>query len=320
MNGSTSTTTSRGSRLAGYLFALAAGAVWGTTGPLSTALYRAGEAITGIGFWRLVVGLAGLLVYGAFRPQLFRIDRRAWLLVGLGGGTLVALFEVAYQFGIAGTGVAGAAALLYIAPVLVAVLAKPLLGEQLTALRVALAVIVTAGAALTVQGGSHGAGPAAIPLPSLLAGVAGGLLAMLSYAGTTLLARYAVPRYGALQVLFLEIVGGIVVLGVVLPLAGHAPSAPHSPGAWTYVLLLSLGSVLAANFLFFAAVRRIDAAPTAVAATIEPVVGTLLARVLFNQRLTAPGWLGLTMVVGGVAAGYLQEAKPQPSAPPSAPA
>jgi drug/metabolite transporter, DME family len=303
---------SRASHLAGYLFALGAGAVWGTTGPLSTALYRAGEAITGIGFWRLAVGLAGFLVYGAFRPQLFRIDRRAWLLVGLGGGALVALFEVAYQFGIAGTGVAGAAALLYIAPVLVAVLAKPLLGEKLTALRVALALIVMVGAALTVRGGSHGAGSAAIPLPSLLAGVAGGLLAMLSYAGTTLLARYAVPRYGAVQVLFLEIVGGIVVLGLVLPLAGHAPLPPHTVGAWTYVLLLSLGSVLAANFLFFAAVRRIDAAPTAVAATIEPVVGTLLALALFDQRLTALGWLGLTMVVGGVAAGYLQEAKRAP--------
>jgi len=302
--------TARSSRLAGYLFALAAGAVWGTTGPLSTALYRAGEAITGIGFWRLVLGLAGLLLYGLLRPQLFRIDRTAWLLVGLGGGALVALFEVAYQFGIAGTGVAGAAALLYVAPVLVAILAKPLLGERLTTLRVLLALVVMAGAALTVQGGSHGAGAAAIPLPSLIQGVAGGLLAMLSYAGTTLLARFAVPRYGALQVLFLEIVGGVVVLGVVLPLSGHTPLPPHTTGAWIYVLLLSLGSVLAANFLFFAGVKRIDAAPTAVAATIEPVVGTLLALILFDQRLSPLGWLGLTMVVGGVATGYLQEAKP----------
>jgi DME family drug/metabolite transporter len=309
MTATTTEAAPRTTRLAGYLFALAAGAVWGTTGPLSTALYRAGEAITGIGFWRLVVGLAGLLVYGVFRPQLFRIDRKAWLLVGLGGGVLVALFEVAYQFGIAGTGVAGAAALLYIAPVLVAVLAKPFLGEKLTALRVVLALVVMAGAALTVRGGSHGAGTAAIPLPSLLEGVAGGLLAMVSYAGTTLLARYAVPRYGAVRVLFLEIVGGIVVLGIVLPLAGQTPLPPHTAGAWSYVLLLSLGSVLAANFLFFAGVRRIDAAPTAVAATIEPVVGTLLALTLLNQHLTLSGWLGLAMVVGGVATGYLREAQ-----------
>ncbi|PYO97262.1 MAG: hypothetical protein DMD60_07630 [Gemmatimonadetes bacterium] len=302
-------TTPRASRLAGYLFALAAGAIWGTTGPLSTALYRAGEAITGIGFWRLVIGLLGFLVYGLFRPQLFRIDRRAWVLVGLGGGALVALFEVAYQFGIAGTGVAGAAALLYIAPVLVAILAKPLLGEQLTALRIVLALVVMAGAALTVQGGSRGAGAAAIPLPSLIQGVAGGLLAMLSFAGTTLLARYAVPRYGATQVLFLEILGGIAVLAIVLPVTGHTPLPPHTAGAGIYVLLLSLGSVLAANFFFFAAVKRIDAALTSVAATIEPVVGALLALLLFKQELSLLGWLGLTMVVGGVAASYLSEAK-----------
>src|SRR5207302_9107303 len=148
--------SARSSHLAGYLFALAAGAVWGTTGPLSTALYRAGEAITGIGFWRLALGVAGLLVYGVFRPQLFRVDRAALLLVGVGGGALVAWFEVAYQFGIAGAGVAGAAALLYIAPVLVALLAKPLLGEALTPLRLSLAVVVMLGAALTVRGGSHG--------------------------------------------------------------------------------------------------------------------------------------------------------------------
>ncbi len=40
------------------------------------------------------------------------------------------------------------------------------------------------------------------------------------------------------------------------------------------------------------------------------MVGTLLALMLFNQRLSPLGWLGLAMVVGGVATGYLQEAKP----------
>jgi DME family drug/metabolite transporter len=307
-----SPSAARPTRLAGYFFALAAGAVWGTTGPLSTALYRAGEEITGIGYWRLVVGFAGLLVYGLFYRDLFRIEPKAWLLVGFGGGALTALFEVAYQFGIAGTGVASAAALLYIAPVLVAVLAQPLLGEKLTALRIVLALVVMIGAALTVQGGSHGAGAAPIPLPSLVAGVAGGLLAMVAYAGMTLVARYAVPRYGARQVLFLEMAGAIFVLGIVLPLAGYPLVRPHGASAWTYVLLLALGPVLAANFLFFAALKRIDAAPTAVAATVEPVVGTLLAFFLLSQRLTVLGVFGLVMVVGGVAGGYLEESTEAP--------
>ena len=296
-------------RLAGYAFALAAGSLWGTTGPLSTRLYAEGAALTGIGFWRILIGGAGLALYALVADRaMFRIDRRGLLVVGAGGGALVALFEVAYQFGIAGAGVAGAAALLYTAPVIVAVLALPILGERLTSLRLALAVAVMAGAALTVTGGSHAGGAPDSAGASLGQGVAGGALAALSYAGTTLLARYAVPRYGALRVLFYEIAGGVAVLGVVLPLAGHAPVAPPTAGAWVYTFALTLATVLLANFAFFAAARRIEAAPVSVAATIEPVVGALLALLLLGQHLTATGWLGLALVVGGVAAGYWREA------------
>jgi len=116
--------SSRAPRLAGYLCALAAGATWGTTGPLSTGLYRLMPA-TSIGFWRVLLGTVCLALWGLlFRRALFRVDPRGWLLVGAGGGFLVALFEVAYQFAIAGAGVAGAAALLYTAPVIVALLAR----------------------------------------------------------------------------------------------------------------------------------------------------------------------------------------------------
>src|SRR3989442_14515334 len=297
--------SSRAPRLAGYLCALAAGATWGTTGPLSTGLYRLMPA-TSIGFWRVLLGTVCLALWGLlFRRALFRVDPRGWLLVGAGGGFLVALFEVAYQFAIAGAGVAGAAALLYTAPVLVAVLARVLLHEALTVTRLLLALVVMAGVALTVSGGSN-AGAEAARL-GIGAGIAGGLLSALSYAGTTLMARFAVPRYGAVRVLFLEALGGIVILGMVL--SGHAPTPPPSAAAWEGVAGLTAGSVLAANILFFAAVKRIEAAPAAVAGTIESVVGTLLALVMFNQRLSALGSLGLCMVVGGVATGYLNEAK-----------
>jgi DME family drug/metabolite transporter len=295
-------------RLTGYLFALGAGALWGTTGPLSTALYAEGAELTGIGFWRILLGTLGLAAYGVlFSRNLFRADRRGWFLVGLGGGALVALFEVAYQFGIAGAGVAGAAALLYTAPVMVALLARPILGERLTPLRMALALAVMTGAALTVTGGRQSAVVGDVALPGLLQGVLGGLLAAASYAGTTLLARFAVPRYGILKVLFLELLGGTAILAALLPLLGHPPAVPQTTDAWLYTIALAFATVWLANVFYFAAVRRIEATPTAVAATIEPVVGTLLAFFLLGQTLSALGWLGLVMVVAGVATGYLKE-------------
>jgi DME family drug/metabolite transporter len=297
------------SRIAGYCFALGAGTIWGTTGSLSTALYREGAPITGIGFWRVLLGVGGLALYAALADRsMFRIDKKGWLLVGLGGGALVALFEVPYQFGIAGAGVAGAATLLYTAPVMVAILAYPILGERITSLRLLLAIAVMIGAAMTVLGTSVDAG-AAPPGTSRAVGVIGGLLAALSYAGTTLLARWAVPRYGTLRVLFLELLGGTVLLGVMLTAAGprYAPALPPTSRAWLYIVALAIGTVLLANFFFFSAVKRIEAAPTAVAATIEPVVAAMLALLFFNQQLTMLGWLGLALVVAGVATGYWKE-------------
>src|SRR5438105_13498659 len=201
MTASTQQAPPRASRLAGYLPAPAAGATCGTTGPLSTGLYALMPA-TSIGFWRVLIGTIALAIWGLiFRRELYRTDRQGWLLVGLGGGALVALFEIAYQFAIAGVGVAGAAALLYTAPVMVAVLARFILKEELSAMRIALALIVMAGVALTVTGGSNAGAEAA--RMGIGAGIAGGLLAALSYALTTLVARYAAPRYGEGNVLFI---------------------------------------------------------------------------------------------------------------------
>lgn len=309
--------TTRQSRLVGYLCALGAGTLWGTTGPLSTALYAQGAEIAGVGFWRITVATLGFLAYGALRRDLFAVDRRTALLAGLLGGAFVALFEIAYQFAIAGAGVAGAAALLYTAPVIVALLADPLLGERVTRARLGLAVIVTVGAGLTVRGGES-ARLVAASGPGVLAGVAGGLTAAAAYAGTTVLGRSLVPRIGAARFLFLEILGGTVLLapwfGARWWLTGQSPLPPANGTAWAYIVALAAGTVLAANVLFFGGVKRIEAAPTAVAATIEPVVAALLALALFAQQLSPGGWLGLAMVVLGVAAGYAREAvRPEPS-------
>jgi DME family drug/metabolite transporter len=296
-------------RIAGYVAAMGAGVLWGTTGPLSTALYAEGAELTGVGFWRIAVATLMLLAVGVLRRERLRVDGRGLLVAGLGGGALVALFEVSYQFAIAGTGVAGASALLYTAPLMVAVLARLLLGERLTATRLLLAILVMFGVFLTVRGGQGVESLFESREAGLTAGVIGGLLAAAAYAGTTLIARWAVPRYGSARVLFLELAGGTLILAALLPTTGQPPAPPGTAGGWLFITLLALGAVLGANFLFFAALKRIEAAPAAVAATVEPVVGTMLALFLFGQALTGGGWLGLIVVVLGVAGGYLTESR-----------
>ncbi len=300
--------TSAAARRVGFAMALGAGICWGTTGPLSTALYAEGAALTAVGFWRIAFGGGALVAWAAlFRRELFDVDRRGLIVVGLLGGACVAGFEVAYQYAIAGVGVAGAAALLYTAPVLVAVAARLLLGEALTPLRILLAIGVMVGAALTVRGGTGVEGLFASKEEGMLLGVGGGLCAAASYAGTTLIGRWAVPRYGAMRVLWMEIAGGTALLAVILPLAGEAPAIPPGAGAWLYIGLLAAATVVAANVLFFGALKRVEAAPVSVAATIEPVAGAVLALALLGQDLTVLGWAGLALVVVSVAVGYVTE-------------
>src|SRR5688572_312515 len=236
-------------RTAGYLFALAAGATWGTTGPLSTALYAEGAQLTQVGFWRVALAVMGFAIYAAlFKREVFRIDRAGLLLITIGGGLLVALFEIAFQFAIAGVGVAGAVALLYTAPVIVAILGRLILKEALTPLRLMLALVVMAGVWLTVNGGAEAAGGhAATSQATRFAGIIGGLLSALSYTGTTLLARYTVPRYGATRVLFYELMGGAIILAALVPIMSGPFTPPATLSGWTYVALLGIGSVLAAN-------------------------------------------------------------------------
>ena len=95
---------------------------------------------------------------------------------------------------------------------------------------------------------------------------------------------------------------------MIVPLISGRLVPPATIAGWTYIAALGVGSVLAANFFFFAAVKRIDAAPTAVAASVEPLVGALLALMLFGQQLVWFGWIGLALVVLGVAGGYKEEA------------
>jgi len=42
-------------------------------------------------------------------------------------------------------------------------------------------------------------------------------------------------------------------------------------------------------------------------AALFPLVGALLALLLFNQQLRWFGWLGLAMVIGGVSGGAVEE-------------
>jgi drug/metabolite transporter (DMT)-like permease len=202
---------------------------------------------------------------------------------------------MAYQLSVDAVGVPSTVALLYLAPALVVAGSGPLLSEWPSALRVGLAVLVTVGVWLSVLGADD------VETSFGAAGAGWGILAAFCYAGYLMLGRHASPRWGSVPTMVYSMVAACILLTVVVPMRPGPLVAPPDARAWTLLAVFGLLTIAIAQFLFFDALGRIEASGVAVSSTAEPVVGSLLATTLLSQGLDPLGWLGVTLVVLGVA-------------------
>jgi DME family drug/metabolite transporter len=286
----------RTGRLIGYFEAVAAACLWGSSGIFAVHLFRLGVPPETVALLRPVVGVLFLFVaLAAARPESLRIDVRGLAVLGLGGGLAVAVFQVAYQFSTDAVGVPRTVALLYLAPAFVTAASGPLLGEWPLRRRIALVALTLAGVWLSVLGADE------VPARFGTSGLAWGALAGASYAAYTLLGRFAAPLFGSARTVFYSTLGACVVLAIVLPVAAGPIVLPTGARAW--ILLVAFGglTVALAQFLFFDALGRIEASGASTAAAAEPAVAAVLATMLLSQGLSPLGWIGVAMIVAGVA-------------------
>ena len=284
-----------GGRWLGYLEAVAAACLWGSSGIFSVHLFRMGVPPESLALLRPVVGALILVgVFGALRPAALRGSRRGLVVLGLGGGVAVAIFQLAYQLSTDAVGVPTTVALLYLAPAVVVVAAGPLLDEWPTRTRAALVVVTLVGVWLSVAGAND------VPATFGTTGLAWGGLAGLSYAAYTLFGRFASARYGAAPTVVYSTIGACVVLTVTLLSTEGAIELPDTATAWALLVVFGATTIALAQFLFFDALARIEASRASLATAIEPVVAAILATLLLDQGLRSLGWIGIAMVVAGV--------------------
>lgn len=288
--------TARAGRLLGYVEALAAAGLWGSSGIFAVYLFRMGVPPETVALLRPLFGLFFLLGWLAIaRPQALKIDGPGLLILSLGGGVAVGIFQIAYQFSTDAVGVPRTVALLYLAPAFVAAAAGPLLREWPTRERVALVALTLAGVWLSVRGARD------VTATFGSTGWGWGVLAGASYATYTLFGRFATPVYGSARTVFYCTLGACAMLAVVLPLSSGPLVMPAGPRAWGVLVLFGAVSVALAQFLFFDALGRIEASGASVATAVEPAVAAVLATLLLNQGLSYLGWVGVAMIVAGVA-------------------
>lgn len=281
----------------GYGQALAAACLWGSSGIFAVHLFRMGVPPESLALLRPAVGGLVLLAwFGATRPRALRVSPAAMTAIVLGGGVAVGVFQIAYPMSVDAVGVPRTVALLYLAPAIVAAAGGPVLREPPTRTRVALALVVGGGVWLSVAGAED--------VSSIFTdgGVEWGLLAAASYAAYTVFGRWSTPRFGAIPTVVYSTLGACALLAVLVPAVGGTLVLPSSAAAWGLLLVFGVLTISTAQSLFFAALGRIEADRASTVTAVEPVVAAVLATLLLGQGLRAVGWLGLVVVVAGVAA------------------
>lgn len=283
--------------LLGYAEAVLAASLWGSSGIFAVHLFRLGVPPESLALLRPLVGGAMLLavVAGFAGARSLRVDGKGLLVLGVGGGLAIGVFQMAYQLSTDAVGVPSTVALLYLAPAVVAAASGPLLGEWPDRVRIALLVITLSGVWISVLGADE------VAATFGNSGVAWGVLAGLSYGAYTLFGRYASPRYGPLRTVVYSTLGSVAFLALVLPAYSGPVVWPVSSRAWLLLLAFSLLTIAAAHLLFFDALARIDASRASIATAVEPVVASVLATVLLGQGLSPMGWMGIALVATGVA-------------------
>ncbi|MEM7414259.1 MAG: DMT family transporter [Gemmatimonadota bacterium] len=298
-------------RLRGYIEVVAAAAMWGSSGIFAVYLFRFGVPPESLALLRPVVGAIILLGVVAIRaPSSLKLDRTGWLVLAGGGGVAIGVFQIAYQLSTDAVGVPSTVAMLYLAPAVVAIASGPLLNEWPDRTRIALLVITLTGVWLSVLGAED-------VTPAFgSTGLMWGVLAGVSYGAYTLFGRYAAPLYGSMPTVVVSTLGSCVFLGVAVPLLSGPIVLPASGAAWGTLIAFGLLTIAVAHFLFFDALTYIDASRASIATAIEPVVAAILATWLLSQGLRPMGWIGIALVVIGVAGVGLTTRMSPDDAPP----
>ena len=279
------------------------------TGVFSLKLEQFGLSPLIIGAGRVTVAaLAGAVLFG-LTPRKMHTDwwvsRKDWPLLLVNGILGVSLFHFSYLSTIHQVGMGLAAILMYTKPAFVLALARCLIGESITWLKVISLGLTLSGIALVInlpeiwQTGTLQITAAGV-LTGLIAGFAGGLFATLNKA---LMRNHPPLKVNAYNLLIGA--AGLWLFAAVGELSGLQPfpaaegAVPPGPGSTAVVWLLAMGIVTTfLPYLFYVwGLQWIGAGQANVIAGIEPVVAMIMGIMLFAEQLSPWQWVGSCLVI-----------------------
>jgi drug/metabolite transporter, DME family len=298
----------------GLLLILVAGVLWGTVGVTTRALFTIAEtAPLSVAFCRLAFSLPALVALigasGGRTSRALVTIKPAHVGIMACIGVVLALYQVCFFFAIQRVGVAVATLVtLCAAPVLVAVLSALLLRERPTVgLMVALGAALGGTALLASPTSTSEAGADA------LVGVLLALASALGYALVALLSRSVARQYDPLLTVTVGFaVGSLALLPAVL---ADGTRLDFPPLGWVLVVYLGLIPTALGYVLFTYGMRTTTATVASTATLVEPLTATILARLLFDERIGPLGLVGVVLLLSAMVSLLRSRNSPHPRPP-----
>lgn len=272
----------------GYLYGIIAAASYGMNPVFALPLMSDGMDAVSVLFFRYMLAIPAVWIMMVLRGRNARIGRRRILPCIILGLCMVlssiSLFR-SYLFmdiGIAST-------LLFVYPLLVALIMAALYGETLTRQAVIGLSGTFAGVWLLCDTGTD----ANISAPGIILVLVSSLTYAIYIVGIN---RPPVKSVATLSLTFWILVAGAAVLGVIVLTRGYVV-LPRMPWLWINVLLLALVPTVISFLCTNIAIEKIGSTPAAALGAFEPVTALIFGVMLFGEHLSLRSIAGFILII-----------------------
>lgn len=275
---------------------LVAGILWGSMGLFVRTLNAQGLASMDIvGLRAVVTAVSMLLFLMIYDRKLFVIRLKdLWCFLGTGICSIV-FFNFCYFKAITMTSLSVAAILLYTAPAIVMVLSYFLFREKLTK-RKLLALVMTFAGCVLVTGILTETG--SVSFGGILVGLGAGL----GYALYSIFSRYALEKgYSSLTITFYTFLIAAVASCFLTDMGNVIRVAANGAGSLCFCLAFGVLCTVAPYLTYTLGLQYVENGKASIIASIEPVTATLLGVLIFHEKLTVTGVLGVVLVLVALA-------------------
>lgn len=279
------------SKLKGYLCGIGAAVCYGTNPLGALYLYEDGINANSVLFYRFALAVVMLGMLMAARRKSLKVSRRELsLLCALGVVFSTSSITLYFSFCFMDAGIAST--LLFVYPVMVAVIMALLFKERLPAVSVFAIMLALLGIAMLY----HGDGGATLSTR----GVMLVMFSSLSYAVYIVVVNKSPLRMSSMKLTFYVLFFGMLTVLTNSFITGLHIQMLTTPRMWSCAFMLALLPTVFSLVLMTISVHETGSTPTAVMGALEPLTAVVIGVAVFGEQLTPRLAAGIVLILTAV--------------------